>query len=49
MSSPVTVQAPPRAPRSLAGPVVLIVIGVVFLLGTMGVLHWSHLGRLYAQ
>jgi DUF4097 and DUF4098 domain-containing protein YvlB len=29
--------------------VVLIVIGVVFLLGTMGVLHWSDLGRLYAQ
>ena len=48
MSSPVTVQAP-RPPRSLAGPVVLIVIGVVFLLGTMGVLHWSDLGRLYAQ
>jgi DUF4097 and DUF4098 domain-containing protein YvlB len=48
MSSPVTVQAP-RAPRSLAGPVVLIVIGIVFLLGTMGTLHWMTLGRLYAQ
>ncbi|HVO60342.1 MAG TPA: DUF4097 family beta strand repeat-containing protein [Terriglobales bacterium] len=49
MSSPVTVQSPPRAPRSLAGPVVLIVVGVVFLLGTMGVLHWSNLWHLYAQ
>src|SRR5947209_18764765 len=48
MSSPVTVQAP-RPPRSLAGPVVLIVIGIVFLLGTMGMLHWMTLGRVYAQ
>jgi len=48
MSSTVTVQAP-RPPRSLAGPVVLIVIGIVFLLGTMGMLHWMTLGRVYAQ
>jgi hypothetical protein len=33
---------PPRQ-RSFAGPVVLIVIGTVFLLGTMGVLHWGNL------
>lgn len=48
MSSPATIQMP-RRPRSLAGPVVLIVMGVVFLLGTMGMLHWLTLGRLYAQ
>jgi DUF4097 and DUF4098 domain-containing protein YvlB len=29
--------------------VVLIVIGIVFLLGTMGVLHWWDLGRLFAH
>lgn len=49
MSSPVTVQPRPRAARSLAGPVVLIAIGIVFLLGTMGMLHWLTLGRFYAQ
>jgi len=51
MSSPVTIPTPvsPRPPRSLAGPVVLIVLGVVFLMGTMGMLHWSALGRLYAE
>jgi DUF4097 and DUF4098 domain-containing protein YvlB len=48
MSSPVTVQTP-RRPRSLAGPVVLIVLGIVFLMGTMGMLHWAGLWRLYAQ
>jgi DUF4097 and DUF4098 domain-containing protein YvlB len=48
MSSPVTVQAP-RPPRSLAGPVVLIVLGIVFLLGTMGMLHWGGLWRAYGQ
>src|SRR5690242_13408620 len=30
---------PTRPPRSLAGPAILIILGVVFLLGTMGVLH----------
>lgn len=39
----------PRRRRSLAGPVVLIVMGIVFLMGTMGVLHWENLGRLYAH
>jgi DUF4097 and DUF4098 domain-containing protein YvlB len=29
--------------------VVLIILGIVFLLGTMGVLHWYMLGRLFAQ
>ncbi|MFZ3339488.1 MAG: DUF4097 family beta strand repeat-containing protein [Terriglobales bacterium] len=32
---------PPRPPRSIAGAIVLIMIGVLFLLGTMGVLN-SH-------
>src|SRR5690349_20286870 len=46
-------QVPPpvrqRPPRSFAGPIVLIAVGVVFLLETMGVLHWQHLGRLFAH
>lgn len=53
MSSPAPVgTAPTTAPRpnrSFAGPVVLIVMGVIFLLGTMGVLHWWDLGRLFAH
>jgi hypothetical protein len=40
---------PPRPQRSLAGPVVLIVIGTVFLLGTMGVLQWQILGMWFAR
>ncbi|MBS1851697.1 MAG: DUF4097 family beta strand repeat protein [Acidobacteria bacterium] len=40
---------PPRPPRSIAGPVVLIAIGVLFLLGTMGVLQWHHLGYWFAH
>ncbi len=38
-----------RHPRSFAGPVVLIVIGVVFLLSTMGILHWENLGYWFAH
>ena len=38
MSSPAVIRRPSR---SLAGPVVLIIIGVFLLLRTMGVLHWS--------
>src|SRR6476661_2390745 len=48
MSSPAAIQAP-RRPRSIAGPVVLIVLGIVFLMGTMGMLHWLTLGQLYAR
>ena len=48
MSSPAPMPVMPRR-RSMAGPVVLIVMGVVFLMGTMGLLHWSGLGRLYAH
>ncbi len=37
--------APPLQPRrrSVAGPMVLIALGIVFLLGTMGLLHWGPL------
>jgi len=48
MASPAQVP-PPRPRRSLAGPVVLIVLGIVFLLGTMGVLHWHMLGNWFAR
>lgn len=52
-----TAQAPPpapppmrpRPPRSLAGPVVLILIGLFFLLGNMGVIQWHHLGYWFAH
>ncbi len=41
---------PPRPPhRSIAGPVVLILMGVLFLLGTMGVLDTHRLGLLFAH
>jgi DUF4097 and DUF4098 domain-containing protein YvlB len=41
---------PPRLPhRSFAGPVVLILIGVLFLLGTMGIVDIHHLGSLFAR
>src|SRR5438270_2363157 len=40
---PVAPVRPPRPPRSLAGPVVLIVIGIFFLLGNMHILEWHHL------
>src|SRR5712691_465264 len=46
MSSPTVA---PRPRRSLAGPVVLIILGIVFLLETMGVLHWQGLGHLFAR
>jgi len=38
---------PPQ--RSLAGPVVLILLGVLFLLGTMGILEIHSLGRMFAR
>jgi DUF4097 and DUF4098 domain-containing protein YvlB len=40
---------PPRPPRSLAGPVVLIVIGIFFLLGNLRILYWHDLGRWFAH
>src|ERR1700688_3844294 len=48
MVSPVQVP-PPRYRRSLSGPVVLIALGILFLLGTMGVLNWRHLGHWFAN
>src|SRR5476649_1763903 len=53
MASPVYPTVPPpirqRPRRSLAGPAVLIILGVVFLMGTMGILHWDSLGRVFAH
>jgi len=48
MVSPV--QVPPRrSRRSLSGPITIIGLGIVFLLGTMGVLDWHNLGRWFAH
>lgn len=53
-----TVNAPPpvqppmrpvRPPRSLAGPVVLILVGLFFLLGNMHVIEWHRLGYWFAH
>jgi DUF4097 and DUF4098 domain-containing protein YvlB len=40
---------PPRPPRSIAGAVVLILIGVLFLAGTMGILNWHGLMVLFGR
>jgi Toastrack DUF4097/LiaF transmembrane domain len=40
---------PPRRQRSFAGPFVLIVLGVVFLMGTMHVLSIGRLAHLFAN
>jgi DUF4097 and DUF4098 domain-containing protein YvlB len=51
MSSPVPapVVPPPPRRRSLAGPVVLIVMGIVFLMATMGMLHGYQLWAVYGK
>lgn len=53
MSSPVMtpppIAPPPRRQRSFTGPFVLIVIGTVFLLGTMHVLSVGRLAHLFAN
>src|SRR5579864_942074 len=49
MSSPAPVVTPPRRHRSFAGPVVLIIIGLVFLLGNMHVITWNALGLWFAR
>ena len=50
MASPVQVPPPPpRYRRSMSGPVILIAVGIVFLLGTMGVLDWHNLGHWFAH
>src|SRR5580700_3541669 len=48
MASPAQVP-PARSRRSFAGPFVLIVLGIFFLLGNMGVLHWLTLGHWFAR
>ena len=47
----VPVPPPPPRPRhrSLAGPFVLIVLGVVFLLGNLHMLSWGQIGRWFAH
>ncbi len=54
MSSPG--QVPPSAPvpsyrhpRSMSGPIVLILIGVIFLLTNAGILHWDNFWHLFAH
>ncbi len=58
MSSPVQNAVPPPVPpivpprhrrRSFAGPVVLIVLGIVFLLGNLHMLSWMRLGTMFAH
>lgn len=54
MSNPVQypVQAPPPLRprrRSFAGPFVLIVIGIIFLMGNLHMLSWMRLGTLFAH
>lgn len=56
MASPVTPMTPtpippvpPRPHRSIAGPVVLILMGILFLLGTMGMMNIHHLLSLFAR
>ena len=48
MVSPVQVP-PPRYRRSFSGPIILIGLGTVFLLGTMGLLDWRNLGHWFAH
>jgi DUF4097 and DUF4098 domain-containing protein YvlB len=53
VASPTTTPTPPPVPRpphrSIAGPVVLILMGVLFLLGTMGIFDTHRLGLLFAH
>ena len=49
MSSPAPLPAAPPRRRSMAGAMVLIIIGIVFLLSTTGVLHGLTLARLFAR
>ncbi|MFZ3213332.1 MAG: DUF4097 family beta strand repeat-containing protein [Terriglobales bacterium] len=57
MASPTTPTVPPTPPppvtyrprRSFACPVLLIVLGVLFLLGNLGFLSWGRLGYLFAR
>ncbi|HZW80829.1 MAG TPA: DUF4097 family beta strand repeat-containing protein [Candidatus Deferrimicrobiaceae bacterium] len=46
---PVQTPLPPPRRRSFAGPVVLIILGIVFLLGNMHMLSWARLGTWFAH
>jgi hypothetical protein len=47
MSSPGV--ASPRRRRSMTGPVILIVIGLIFLLGNLHLISWGKLGMWFAH
>src|SRR5215472_10169953 len=51
MSSPAPspIAAPPKRRRSMTGPFILIVVGLIFLLGNMHILSWGRLGWLFAH
>jgi DUF4097 and DUF4098 domain-containing protein YvlB len=49
MTPPPIAPLPPRRQRSFAGPFVLIIVGTIFLLGTMRVLSVSRLAHLFAN
>jgi DUF4097 and DUF4098 domain-containing protein YvlB len=49
VASPILTPTPRPPQRSIAGPVVLILMGILFLMGTMGMLELHHLGSLYAR
>ena len=49
MGSPMTPPPGRRYRRSIAGPLVLITIGILFLLGNMGLLSWHALGLGFAH
>ncbi|MGB0029781.1 MAG: DUF4097 family beta strand repeat-containing protein [Candidatus Sulfotelmatobacter sp.] len=54
MSSPLQTPVQPPVPprryrRSFAGPFVLIVLGIIFLLGNLHMLSWPHLGAWFAH
>jgi DUF4097 and DUF4098 domain-containing protein YvlB len=46
---PVPPPLPSRRRRSFAGPIVLIILGVIFLLGNMHLLSWSRLALWFAH
>jgi len=47
MSSPAV--APPRRRRSMSGPVILIILGILFLLGNLRLISWKHIGMWFAH
>src|ERR1700685_3335458 len=56
MASPIQPPVPHRPPlppppprRPFAGPLVLIILGLVFLLGNMHLISWERLGTLFAH